>query len=106
MVRSKVKVGAEGCVLADGVHVVRNPVVALLRTRGSAGDGQCKGKEHVAESAGKHRLLTNQTPFLGKSLHKSKFFPVGRLKSYGLGLGLGEDCSVDSTFMHFTVFYD
>jgi len=75
------KVGAEGCMLADGVHVVRNPVVALLGTGSSAGDGQCAGKKDVAKAARKHRLLTNQTPFWEKSLHNPKNFTVGRLRA-------------------------
>src|SRR5271154_20570 len=78
------KVGAEGCVLADGVHVARNPVVALLRTGGSAGDGQCEGKKYVAEATGQHRRYSIKLRFGKKVVTNLIFFTAGQLRAMGL----------------------
>ncbi len=68
------EVGAEGSVLADGIHVTGNPVIALLGASREAGRYQRKRNKDVAESAGKHRRLFDQTLICAKSLHKSEIF--------------------------------
>jgi hypothetical protein len=100
------KVSAEGCVLADSVHIMGNPVVALLSACGGASDGQCEDEKRVAEAAGKHRLLFDQTPFWRKSLYKIEFF----LRGWPLGAAdsrvLAENSSINSSFKQFDRFYD
>lgn len=56
------EISTESRVLADGVHVVRHPVVVLLRSGSYGANGQSEGEKRVAEAAEKHRLVFDQTP--------------------------------------------
>jgi hypothetical protein len=85
----KGEIGAERRVLAYCVHVVRHPVVALLRAGCNGRDGQGEDEESVTEAARKHRLMSDQTLFRGKSLYQIEIFfsEAGWKSRISVGLG-------------------